>query len=361
MKTHSMAVLCLGILCADRAGAHSVSNEVGVGTSQVSPRNPRSGFLYDRVSGVADASESVSLRFDLTLTHDDSTQPTQGASFGDTGGNIFAGAVGVDWSPTEHFPLSAELDFSPKSTQSSDATVSFDVGSISSNADALLKATSSALGFLVSGGYETAGDSDFESEANGYFSLTHYSTTQIVSDIATASGPIDRQQIIAYCSRTLYLGQGCREIARALRAEPADLNQFRLAASFTETFVKDTDLTVGSAYYLYDKDPAQVGYFSIASIGRSVALGNGIAVAPLRFSARSDLAQKLGIFSAGIWYQYGQYVPGDGYGHSAGLKLQCKITKAIKLWTSGTWQRDYDAQDNGQTSTTFALGGRYSF
>lgn len=361
MKTRSIAVLCLGMLCAGRASAHSVSNELGVGTSQVSPRNPRSGYFYDRVSGVADASESVSLRFDLTLTHDDATKPTQGAAFADTGGNIFAAAFGVDWTPTEHFPLSAELDFSPKSTQSSDTSVGFDVGSVSSNADALLRATSSALGFVVSGGYDTAGDSDFESEVHTSFSLTHYSTTQIISDIATASGPIDRQQIIAYCTRTLYLAPGCRQIAPALRAEPADLNQFRVGASFTETFVKDTDLTLGGAYYVYDKDPAQVGYFSIASIGRSVALGNGIAVAPLRFSARSDLAQKLGIFSAGIWYQYGQYVPGDGYGHSAGLKLQCKISKAIKLWTSGTWQRDYDAQDKGQTSTTFAVGGRYRF
>ncbi len=361
MKTHSIAVLCLAVLCADRAGAHSVSNELGVGTSQVSPRNPRSGFLYDRVSGVADASESVSLRFDLTLTHDDATKPTQGAAFGNTGGNIFAGAFGVDWAPTEHFPLSAEVDFSPKSTQSSDATVTFDVGSMSSNADALLRATSSSLGFMVSGGYETAGDSDFESAINSSFSMTHYSTTQILSDVATASGPIDRQQIIAYCTRTFNLGYGCREIAPALRAEPADLNQFRIGASFTETFVKDTDLTVGGGYYLYDKDPAQLGYFSIASIGRSVSLGNGIAVAPLRFSARSDLSQRLGIFSAGIWYQYGQYVPGDGYGHSAGLKVQCKISKAIKLWASGTWQRDFDAQNNGQTSTTVALGGRYSF
>src|SRR5262249_23170971 len=265
-----------------------------------SPRNPRSGFVYDRVSGVADTSESVSLRFDLMLTHDDATKPTQGATFGDTGGNIFAGAFGVDWTPTEHFPLYAEVNFSPKSRQSSDATVTFDVGSISSKADALLKATSSSLGLLVSGGYDTAGDSDFESEVNGSFSLTHYSTTQIVSDVATASGPIDRQQIIAYCTRTLYLGTGCRAIAPALRAQPADLNQFRVGTSFTETFVKDTDLIVGAAYYLYDKDPAEVGYFSIASIGRSVALGNGIAVAPLQFSARSDLAQKLGIFSAGI-------------------------------------------------------------
>ena len=111
----------------------------------------------------------------------------------------------------------------------------------------------------------------------------------------------------------------------------------------------------------YDKDPSQVGYFSIASIGRSVSLGNGVPAAPLQYSVRPDLSQKFGAFSVGIWYQYGQYVPGDGYGHSAGLKLQYKISKAIKVWASGTWQDDVDAQRNAQVSNTLALGARYTF
>jgi len=307
-----------------------------VGSSQTNPRNPRTGFIYDRVSGVADASDAVSFRFDLTLTHDAATKPTQGASFGDTGGNIFAGALGLDWMPSEHWPLSFEFDFSPRSTEASDTTVAFDVGTTSANADALLRATSS-------------------------FSLTHFSTTQVVSDVATANGPVDRRQIIAYCTRTAYTGEGCRQIGPALRAESADLNQFRLSASFTETFVANTDLTLGGAYYFYDKDPSQVGYFSIASIGRSVSLGNGVPAAPLRYSIRPDLSQKFGPFSASIWYQYGQYVPGDGYGHSVGLKLQYKITKAVKTWASGTWQNDIDDQGNSQISTTLALGARYSF
>jgi hypothetical protein len=361
MNNSPFAVVCLAMLLPGLVLAHSLSDEVGVGSSQASPRNPRTGFIYDRISGVADASQAVSFRFDLTLTHDLATKPSQGAQFGNTGGNIFAGAFGVDWNPSEHVPLSFEIDVSPQSTSSSDATVTFDVGSTSTNADALLKSTSSSIGFLISGGYETAGDSDFESALNGSFSLTHYSTTQVLSEIATGSGPVDRQQVIAYCARTVNLGKGCRQLGPALRAQPADLNQFRLSASFTETIFEHTDLTLGGAYYFYDKDPSQVGYFSIASIGRSVSLGNGVPAAPLRYSIRPDLSQKFGAFSVGIWYQYGQYVPGDGYGHSAGLKLQYKISKAIKVWASGTWQDDVDAQRNAQVSNTLALGARYTF
>ncbi len=361
MKIHQLSFVCLGLLLPGLAAAHSLADEIGVGTSQANPRNPRTGFIYDRINGVADASSVVSFRFDLTLTHDAATKATQGAHFGDTGGNVLAGALGLDWTPSEHFPLSFEIDFSPKSTESSDATVTFDVGSTSSNADALLKATSSSVGFFLSAGYETAGDSDFESALNSSFSLMHYSTTQILSDIATASGPVDRQQIISYCARTGNEGKGCRQLGPALRSEAADLNQFRVSASFTETFVMNTDLTLGGAYYFYDKDPSQVGYFSIASIGRSVSLGNGIPAAPLQYSIRPDLSHRFGAFSADIWYQYGQYVPGDGYGHSVGLKLQYKISKAVKIWASGTWQNDIDAQSNSQISTTVALGARYSF
>ncbi|HKD39942.1 MAG TPA: hypothetical protein VKB87_06590 [Myxococcaceae bacterium] len=361
MRIHPLGPVFLGLLLPCLAVAHSLSDEIGVGSSQTNPRNPRTGFIYDRVSGVADASDVVSFRFDLTLTHDAATKPTQGASFGDTGGNIFAGALGLDWMPSEHWPLSFEFDFSPRSTEASDTTVAFDVGTTSANADALLRATSSSVGFWLIAGYETAGDSDFESAVSSSFSLTHFSTTQVVSDVATANGPVDRRQIIAYCTRTAYTGEGCRQIGPALRAESADLNQFRLSASFTETFVANTDLTLGGAYYFYDKDPSQVGYFSIASIGRSVSLGNGVPAAPLRYSIRPDLSHKFGPFSASIWYQYGQYVPGDGYGHSVGLKLQYKISKAVKIWASGTWQNDIDDQGASQISTTLALGARYSF
>jgi hypothetical protein len=360
-KINQLTVFCLGLVLPGLVAAHSLSDEIGVGTSQTNPRNPRTGFIYDRISGVADASEVVSFRFDLTLTHDAATKPTQGAQFGDTGGNVLAGALGLDWTPSEHWPLSFEFDFSPSSTDSSDATVTFDVGSTSSNADALLRARSSSVGFFLGAGYETAGDSDFESALNTSFSLTHYSTTQILSDVATANGPVDRRQIIAYCTRTAGQGVGCRELGPALRSEAADLNQYRMAVSFTETFVADTDLTFGGAYYLYDKDPSQVGYFSIASIGRSVSLGNGVPAAPLRYSIRPDVTHRFGAFSADIWYQYGEYVPGEGYGHSAGLKLQYKITKAVKIWASGTWQDDIDVQNASQVSTTVALGARYRF
>jgi hypothetical protein len=361
MKTNRLGALCLGALLPGLAIAHSLSDEIGVGSSQSNPRNPRTGFIYDRIAGVADASESVSFRFDLTLTHDAATKPSQGAQFGDTGGNVFAGAFGVEWSPSEHFPLSFEIDLSPKSTALSDTTVTFDVGSTSANADALLRATSSSLGFVASAGFETAGDSDFESALGSSLSLTHYSTTQILADIATAAGPVDRQQIISYCTRTGNLGKGCRQLGPALRLQSVDLNQFKASASFTETFVANTDLTLGGSYYFYDKDPSLVGYFSIASIGRSVSLGNGVPAAPLRYSIRPDLSQKFGAFSANLWYQYGQYVAGDGYGHSAGLKLQYKISKAVKIWASGTWQNDIDAQSNSQISSTLALGARYSF
>src|SRR5260370_42099831 len=141
MKYHPLAI-CLAMLLPGLALAHSLSDELGVGSSQPKPRNPRTGFIYDRISGVAHASDVISFGFDLTLTHDDATKPTQGALFGNTGGNIFAAAFGVDWYPSEHVPLALEIDVSPKSTSSSDAPVTFDVGTTATSADALSRATS---------------------------------------------------------------------------------------------------------------------------------------------------------------------------------------------------------------------------
>ncbi len=359
MKTNRIVVLAFTALLPHIASAHSVSDEVGVGTSQSSPRNPRTGFIYDTISGVADVSEPVALRFSLTLTHDNATKPARGAGFGDTGGNITAGTVGLDWNPSEHVPLSFEIDVSPKSSQGSDASITFDESGTSINADALLRATSSSLGLVLSGGYETAGDSNFETATNGSFSVMHFNTTQNVTAFQGANGPIEAQRVRDSCARTPD-AQGCRQLTALFRARPADLNQFKLFALLSETFYVDTDVTLNGAYYFYDQDPTQVGYFNIAAFGRT-GLGAGVPIAPLQFTVRPDVLHRFGAFSVDVSYQYSKYVPGDGYGNSLGLKLQYKFGRAFKAWITANWQSDIDDQGSSTKTSIIALGIRYSF
>lgn len=359
MNTRAIAALAVAVLLPAAAAAHSVSDEIGVGNSQSSPRNPRTGFIYDTISGVADVSEPVALRFSLTLTHDNATKPAQGAQFGDTGGNITAGAVGLDWYPSEHVPLAFEVDFSPRSTQGSDTSITFEESGSSVSADGLLRATSSSVGLILSAGYDTAGDSSFETATNGSFSATHLATTQQVAAFQGANGPVSAEAIRSYCARVPG-AKGCRQLNALFRARATEINQFKVSALVAETFALDTDATLNGAYYFYDQDPTQVGYFNIAAFGRT-GLGAGVPIAPLRFTFRPEVTHRFGAFSVSLSYQYLNYVPGDGYGNSLGLKLQYKFSKAFKAWISASGQSDVDDQGDSTKSSTLALGVRYSF
>jgi len=359
MKIKAIAALALAAVLPAVAFAHSVSDEVGVGSSQSSPRNPRTGFIYDTISGVAEVSEPVALRFSLTLTHDNATKPAQGAQFGETGGNITAGAVGLDWNPNEHVPLAFEVDFSPRSSQGSDTSITFDEGGSSVSADGLLRATSSSLGLVLSAGYETAGDSNFETATNGTLSVTHLTTTQQLAAFQGANGPVSADSIRAYCARVPG-AKGCRQLNALFRARASEINQFKVSALVAETFALDTDVTLNGAYYFYDQDPTQVGYFNIAAFGRT-GLGTGVPIAPLQFTFRPDVTHRFGAFSVNLSYLYLKYVPGDGYGNNLGLKLQYKFSKAFKAWISASGQNDVDEQGDSTKSSTLAVGVRYSF
>jgi hypothetical protein len=341
------------------AAGHSLSDEFGVGSSQSGPRNPRTGFLYDRVSGVASASEKLDLRFDLTLTHDVATKPKHGARFGDTGGNIAAGAFGIDWNPNDHFTLGAELDFSPRSSQSSDTTVTFDDGAATSKADALLKTTTSSVGFGLSGGYDTAGSSNFETLLNASASVTHFSAVEDLSSIEGANGAVDRQNVLSYCTR-VPTAAGCRQLLALFRLRGAEVNQFKLSALLLETVMVDTDLSLSGGYYFYDHDPSQLGFFNIVSFGRT-SFGNGMPLAPLRFTLRPGVGHRFGPLLLDLSYQYSQYVPGDGHGNGVALKVQYKFSKSFKAWITANGQDDRDDQGNSTISSGLAFGLRYSF
>src|SRR5215813_14615757 len=93
MKTN-IAALCAVLLVPALGHASSILNETGVGSTQTSPSNPRSGYWYDQINGMVDLSKTVDLRLDVTLTHDVSSLPAQGTRFGNSGATIFPPASG---------------------------------------------------------------------------------------------------------------------------------------------------------------------------------------------------------------------------------------------------------------------------
>jgi predicted porin len=130
----------------------------------------------------------------------------------------------------------------------------------------------------------------------------------------------------------------------------------------TMTAWTDTDFTLAGDYYHYQQDPAAVGYYSVAFVGRSANFGNGVPIAPLRFSVRPEVLHRFGAFSVKLWVTAGHYVSGTGESTTGlGAKLQYKFTKKFRLWVTATGQRDIDQNGNPTRSGGLAMGAGYRF
>ena len=352
MRTTGTLSIALALALPAAGRATSLSDEFGVGTSQTTPINPRSGYLYDRITGVFDIADPLSLRLEAIGTHDFATSPQHGAHFQLVGREIFSASAGLDWELSDHVFLYGEGFFSPTSTSSSDAPVPFGP---TNQADALINSTSSVYGFLAKVGYDTAGDSDYETMVDGALSLVHYSSRQSVTGVETDSGPVDIQSVIDSCNLTQQ--GGCDEYVNAATRQGVELNQYRASASVTET-IHQTDLSLGGAYYWYDHDPTTLGYFSLATVGRSFATSSGLpSLAPLRYTVRPGLGRSFGAMRVDLWYQYGRYVIHEEQSHGAGLKLQYRFGRAFSAWLRLDAQDDFDRQQNDTTVSALIVIG----
>ncbi len=112
-------------------------------------------------------------------------------------------------------------------------------------------------------------------------------------------------------------------------------------------------------YYGYVDDPATVGLFSTAAVGR---FGAGAPIAPLRWLVRPEVAHRFGDFSLKGWAQVGQYVPEAGQGTAAlGAKAQYKFSRSFRMWVSATGQRDEDSSGAISRTGILSFGGAYRF
>ncbi len=355
MKPSFAVFLGFGLTLPTAVWAHSVADEAGVGTTQTTPINPRSGYLYNRLIGVLDMADTVSLRLEAVGTHDIATSPQHGARFRLVGREIFSASAALNWDVSNHIFLSAEGDFSPTSSTSSDAPVQLG----STSGDALIHSTSNAYGLLARIGYDTAGDSDYETMVDGALSLVHFSSRQSVTAVETDGGPVPIQAVIDSC----YVTQqgGCDEYVNAAMQRNVELNQYRVSASVTEAIYK-TDLSLGGAYYWYDHDPRTLGYFSLATLGRTFASSAGLpSLAPLRYTLSPGLSHAFGAMRVDLWYQYAHYAFDEGRSHGGGLRLQYKFSRPISAWLRLDGQDSVDRQGGATVSALAVLGLRVRF
>jgi len=266
-------------------------------------------------------------------------------------------SLGLDWQPADAWTAGISVDASPESTQYTGTQVQ--INAAGTAADALLRSKSSTVEAGVDVSYDTAGESNLEWSFSGGVSTTHLSTDQQITRVRAKSGSAsNQQQIRDYCSA--HPNKCSPALLAALRPQTGvTLDSQRINAAVTAVVAKDTDLTLSGDYYIYDQDPTQVGYYSVARVGR---VGNGLNIAPVQFTVRPQATHRFGDFSAKVWVQAGQYVSGGGQNTSgAGLRLQYKFTKAFKMWATASGQRDVDQQSNTTNSGSISLGAGYRF
>jgi hypothetical protein len=334
-----------------RASASSVSNEVGGQVTQTTPSNPRAGDVADLLKTNIDLGEAFVLRSVVGFTYEFGTPAPTGSSFRGTDASIFAFSLGLDWEVNDALTLSVDAIFSPSSSQSADTVITLtgpSGGTVDRNG--LLQTVASSYGADVAADYVIGNplvdrlalslDADV-----GWLALTVDQTLErLENEMGTAASSIDRIRTLCNTTKVSALVRSCQALAPLLSNGTDTLDEFRLAAGGTFTVGGATDVGLHGAYYLYNKDPSEFGYYSSLTAGRTelhnISLGNGVPLAPYLFTLRPDVTQRVGPLSVGLWYQFAVYASDLGTSQVVGVRIQWAIGEAWKVWVTGSVQVD---------------------
>jgi hypothetical protein len=328
--------------------ADGVADEVSAGTTLATATSPASSWIANRISGVWDVDDSFTLQLDFGVTRSTSYSKT--------------GSLSLSYIVNDHWSVSVAGSWVPASTSSSSTTLAIEeLEDEVTLADAELSATSSAISIAASIGYDTAGDSDHETSGSLTLGVEHIQSQQTFASIVGDDGEmLTTEDVRMYCSTHV-----CDpEIEAALSPLWTQLSRFSINASVARTEYRDTDLGVDATYYLYDKDPTVAGYFRLPGIGPS-NLGNGVAIAPLRYAVSPTVTNRWGKLQGTLGLAYGSYLAEQGYELGASLKVSYKYKlgddTALKLYSNLASSWGVDAVNDLTTSLSISLGGRYTW
>ena len=307
------------------AFAHDVLVEAGAAITSPSADNPRVGNASVAVAGTFEATDEWAVFATAQYTRDLATST---AEFTVTGSNVLLFGLGASWAPSENLVTMLDLTGSPPTTQLNTTTVTVNGRS----ADAVVNAQTWSLGGLWTGAWMSAGESNFESMVDVALGLTRFDVFQRMQ-----VGSSGRAQLLrAACNTAVYQKV---PLCRLLTGASTPLLQGRLGGGYTATLFGSTDVSLSATYYLYDKDPDEVGFFSLVALGRA-ELGNGVPVLPLQVSLKPSIAHRFGPLTLRVAYQLGLYQNGNGSNHVFGGKLTWKTSRSLRLYLSLTGQFD---------------------
>jgi hypothetical protein len=329
------------------SNADAVADEVSAGTTLATSTAPGSSWIANRLGAVWDVDDSFTLQVDFAVTRSSSTSTT--------------GSLSLSYAASDHWSLGVAASWVPASSSSSTATLVIEeLEDDVILADAELVATTSSTSLAVSAGYDTAGDSDHETSVSLTLGVDHVQSQQAFGSIVDDLGmPLSIDDVRDYCADVV-----CDpEIEAALSPLWSQLSRFSINASVVQTEYRNIDLGLDATYYLYDKDPIEAGYFRLPGLGPS-NLGNGVAIAPLRYAVSPTVASKWGRLQGTLGVAYGSYLSAQGYELGANLKVQYKLPlgdHALRLYSSLASSWNVDVVNDLTTSLSLALGGKYTW
>ncbi len=278
-----------------------------------------------------------------------------------------------------HWSFGSNLSFSPKSTSRTATTLVMEdtVAGKTSTYDAptLLQVASSSAGVTLWSGWETGGTSSYESEVTLSAGLNAVTTKQSVEEFIGRNGKLTTtQQLMDICSggTTAKTAKLCKRLNPLLKAQEATLAVVPISLTLIETLFRNTDVSLGATYYLYNKDPNEVGYFSLATQGKkapngetvngsSASFGTGVAVAPFDWSSTAGVSHKLGPVRLSANVGYSHYYGDLGHYTSFGLKANYKFAEHFRILGGAATQNDVDSDGVGTRSWSLSATVKYLF
>jgi hypothetical protein len=350
-------LLILAIVVARTANAHAnaATEELSAGASVSAGTMPSLGWIANRIAGVWDATSRWQLRISLDAT--------RVMAPGDEESNtIFNASASADLAIDSHWSVSLSAGGSPASTTHSSATILDEtLPGERGEADAQLDARSAVMSLAASLEYDTAGSSDHETSGSISVGATHFRSIQAITSLIDPDGqPLTPQALGEHCTL-----QSCSDgLQSVFSPKDTQLTQLVLGASVLHTVEGAGDLGLSASYYLYDADPTQLGYYSLATLGRG-NLGTGVSIAPLRYTVTPTIGDRWGPLSGTLAVTYGIYVRDVSYDLTTSLRVQYKLklegAARLKLYSKLAGSRGADPYGNTTTSMSLALGAQYSW
>lgn len=348
---------CLAPWGSGAAHAANVADQLTVGRTSGASGSPRTGFLADRITGMNVASDAVAITYTASATIDSGAPAPFGSPFKDRGGTIFRASVGLDWQISSRWALTAAANGSPPSTTSTATTIPFqDANGVSAPLAGDLHVRAASVGGELSAEYDSDDALPIELVFAATGGVVDYATTQRIAKLQLADNTVVSASTLQQQCQTT----GCSpQLQTALAAEsPGVVQGYGLFDAMVVGHRVDAGVAVTG--YGYSSDPTQLGYFGVASFGRSPATSDGTPFAPLRLAVRPHVLLKMGRFRLGASGEYDRYVDGLGSSVVVSAKPGYDLTSTVRAWVTLCLQVD-EAQGEVWRTLSGAVGVRWTY